>query len=54
VENRPYWLGNVMALYDRETRVWIDEIEVIRKAGVAYRTNRLLPPAEAVGLKTAP
>jgi hexosaminidase len=53
-ENRAYWLGNVMALYDRETRVWLDEIEVIRKATAAYRSNRLLPPAEAVGLKTAP
>ena len=53
-ENRAYWLGNVMALYDRETRMWLDEIEVIRKAAAAYRSNRLLPPPEAVGLKTAP
>ncbi len=53
-ENRPYWLGNVMILYDREARMWLEEIDTIRRAAAAYRTNRILPPAEAVGLKTAP
>lgn len=25
-ENRPHWLGNVLALYDRETQMWLDKI----------------------------
>ena len=53
-ENRPYWLGNVMGLYERETRVWLDEIDTVRRAVATYRSTRLLPPAESVGLKTAP
>jgi len=53
-ENRPYWLGNIMGLYDRETRTWLDEIDTIRRAVATYRSTRLLPPAESVGLKTAP
>lgn len=52
-ENRPYWLGNVMVQYDRETRTWLDEIDVMRRAVATYRSTRLLPNSEVVGLKTA-
>lgn len=48
-ENRPYWLGNVLALYDRETRRWLDKITDISLARAAYRAEKKLPPPETLG-----
>ena len=46
----PYWLGNVLALYDRETRMWLDKITDVELVKAAYRANRKLPPPETLGL----
>jgi len=51
-ENRPYWLENVMALYDRETRLWLDKITDIALARAAYRAEKKLPPPDHLGLST--
>lgn len=50
-ENRPYWLGNVMALYDRETRMWIDKADEFRALGPQFRNTRLLLEPKKVGLE---
>ncbi len=49
-ENRPYWLGNVLALYDRETRLWLDKITEFYLIRARYRADKKLPPPEEVGL----
>lgn len=49
-ENRPYWLGNVMALYERETRTWLDKITQFSLLARRYRTDKKLPPPEELGL----
>jgi hypothetical protein len=50
-ENRPYWLGNVMALYDRETRMWLDKADEFRALNARFRVTRLLPEPKKVGLE---
>ncbi len=49
-ENRPYWLGNVMALYDRETRIWLDKADEFRALNAQFRNTRLLPEPKKLGL----
>ncbi len=49
-ENRPYWLGNVLAYYDREVKLWLDKVDDFRQAGIRYRQERKLPSAEELGL----
>ncbi len=49
-ENRPHWLGNVLALYDRETRLWLDKITEFSLVQWRYRTEKKLPPPESLGL----
>ncbi len=49
-ENRPYWLENVLALYDRETRLWLDKITEFSLARARYREEKTLPPPETLGL----
>ena len=49
-ENRPYWLANVLALYDRETRMWIDKISEFQLLRYNYRRQKKLPPPETLGL----
>ena len=51
-ENRPYWLANVLALYDRETRMWIDKISEFQLLRYNYRRQKKLPPPETLGLAT--
>jgi len=50
-ENRPYWLGNITALYDRETRMWLDKADEFRALGPLFRNTRLLPEPKKVGLE---
>jgi hypothetical protein len=49
-ENRPYWLGNVMAMYERETRMWLDKITEVSLARARYGAEKKLPPPESLGL----
>jgi len=49
-ENRPYWLGNVMALYERETRMWLDKITEVSLVRTRYGAEKKLPPPESLGL----
>ena len=49
-ENRPYWLANVLALYDRETRMWLDKISEFQLLRYNYRRQKKLPPPETLGL----
>ena len=49
-ENRPYWLANVLALYDRETRMWLDKISEFQILRHNHRQYKRLPPPETLGL----
>ena len=53
-ENRPYWLGNVLARYDLSRERWIDRIDRVSLARRAYGRTRRLPPADSVGLGGRP
>ncbi len=49
-ENRPYWLTNVLALYDGATQTWLQRIERMEDARIHWRRTRHLPTAAEVGL----
>ena len=49
-ENRPYWLHNVLALYDVATDTWVRRIERLEDARIHWRRTRHLPTASDVGL----
>jgi hypothetical protein len=42
-ENRPYFLGNILARYDQESRHWADASSRISRSRRNY-DQRLLPP----------
>ncbi len=48
-ENRPYWLGNVTAEFDRDLQVWTEKWDRLRVATVAFRNGAPLPSAEEMG-----
>jgi hypothetical protein len=48
-ENGPHWLDNVLALYDRETQMWLDKINEITLVGRRTGADRKLPPPEQLG-----
>ncbi|HKO17061.1 MAG TPA: family 20 glycosylhydrolase [Gemmatimonadaceae bacterium] len=50
-ENRPYWLGNVLARYDVATQRWIDRIDRVAQARREWSRTRRLPPADSAGLR---
>jgi hexosaminidase len=49
-ENRPYWLHNVTALYDKSTQLWLARIDKINAARRQWTTQHSLPPAESIGI----
>jgi hexosaminidase len=49
LENRPYWLGNVIAQFDRDLEVWSKKSDRIRVAIVSYRNGTPLPTPEQMG-----
>lgn len=49
-DNRPYWLGNVLALYDRDLQVWIDKLDTFRQCDLMMRLGAKLPAPESLGL----
>jgi hexosaminidase len=50
-ENRPYWLGNVLALYDHDLEGWITKLETVRLIEFGLRSGLRPPPIEQVGLE---
>ena len=52
-DNRPYWLANNMAHYDRETQMWIGRGEQWQMVIHRWHTTHALPPATEVGLQAA-
>ena len=48
-ENRPYWLANILAQYDRDLEVWFVKSDQIRVSGVMFRNGTPLPTAEQMG-----
>jgi hypothetical protein len=49
-ENRPMWLPNVMALWDRHVDFWTDQIHKFSRLRNDYNEGEPLPPPESVGL----
>ena len=49
LENRPYWLGNVLGQFDRDLEVWSEKWDRIRVAIVSYRNGTPLPTPEQMG-----
>jgi hexosaminidase len=52
-ENRPYWLGNVLARYDQATQLWLDRIDRVTGARREWSRTRRLPPADSLGIPRA-
>jgi hexosaminidase len=49
-ENRPYWLANVLATFDRDLQVWSEKSDRVRVITVEFRNGAPLPSAESLGL----
>ena len=49
-ENRPYWLGNVLARYDQATQLWLDRIDRVTAARREWSRTRRLPPSDSLGI----
>jgi hypothetical protein len=49
-DNRPYWLANNMARYDRATEVWVGRGNAWNNVIQHWWTTHTLPPASEVGL----
>ena len=41
-ENRPYWLGNILALYDRDLQAWLDKLDMFRQIELLILSGRPL------------
>ena len=49
-ENRPYWLGNVLARYDVATRLWVGRIDRFNDVLAQWWTTKQLPKPAELGL----
>jgi len=49
-ENRPYWLGNILSLYDRDIQLWIEELNNFRYYEVLLRGGARPPSPAELGL----
>ena len=49
-DNRPSGLANVLALYDRDLRIWSDRIESFRQIEQRVRMGTPAPPPESIDL----
>ena len=49
-DNRPYWLGNLLALYDRDAQLWLAETDRFRECDLRVRLGRSLPAADELEL----
>ena len=52
-DNRPYWLANNMARYDRATQMWIGRGYQWERVQYRWETTHTLPSAAEVGLPAA-
>ncbi len=52
-DNRPYWLANNMAHYDRATQMWIGRADQWQLVVHHWNSTHTLPPAAEVGLPEA-
>ena len=52
-DNRPYWLANNMALYDRATQMWVGRAMAWQSVIQNWWTTHTLPAAAQVGLPAA-
>ena len=50
LENRPYWLDNVLVRYDAEALYWVRQMQVFDGAAREAEATRTLPDAEKLGL----
>ncbi|MGH7655490.1 MAG: beta-N-acetylhexosaminidase [Gemmatimonadaceae bacterium] len=55
-QNKPYWLGNVLARYDIAAQLWIQRADKVGQARSAYGRTKKLPTPEEIGIPrwTAP
>jgi hypothetical protein len=51
-ENRPYWIENVLARYDKSAQLWIDRMDKVAAARREWGRTRVLPPAASIGMPT--
>jgi hypothetical protein len=49
-ENLPGWLPNILQLYDRQSLLWQEKIEVFKQVHLDFRQRKPLPTAESLGL----
>ena len=49
-ENRPYFLGNVLALYDLATQLWVSRAGRFTSAYSSWSANHTLPPPAELGI----
>ena len=50
LENRPYWLDNVLVRYDAEALYWVRQMQVFEGAAREAEATKTLPDAEKLGL----
>jgi len=50
MENRPYWLDNVLVRYDAEALYWVRQMQVFDGAAREQEASGTLPAAEKLGL----
>jgi len=49
-ESRPYWLGNVLARFDKATQLWIERMDRLTQARREWSRTHRLPPPDSIGL----
>jgi hexosaminidase len=49
-DNRPAWLGNILAQFDRDIRIWTDQIDAFGYYEVLVRLGKPLPSSRELGL----
>ncbi|TCK70233.1 family 20 glycosylhydrolase [Acidipila rosea] len=50
LENRPYWLNNVIAQYEAAMQLWIERGEKLRQARAGWAADHKLPPPQEIGI----
>ena len=50
MENRPYWLDNVLVRYDAEALYWVQKMRLFESAAEQQEATRALPDPEKLGL----
>ena len=53
-ENRPYWLGSILARYDQMISTWLTKSRAMDEALRKYEATSTLPNPEEFGLGTRP